>query len=602
MPASNYSSPGINVTEIDKSLSVEAAGVTTIGTVLETSWGAAFKVTYVDTEESLIEQLGKPNENNAHYFTSVTDALTYTQNVALVRVVNVATAKNATLEKTKKGLLIENRDAFSLMGKNTKEGHKFAAKYPGYLGNSLKVSLADKGNFEHWEYAEYFSAPPGTSHHAEAQGSKNDELHVVIVDTTGLFTGSPNTVLETYEFLSKARDGRTLDLRANYWVNIINEQSKYVYVMDNPDTDLFDTTDPKAITEWGKLQKDNITGEPSNFKTLKMPEHGKDGTSAPSATNEHTGYGGTLAGGTIGDAADDSDFVRGWDLFRNAESTNAAVLFLGAVKDDYVVRLAQHVLDKVAEPRQDCVLVVSPRFKDLANKSTTDANAGLETFGKELNRYSSYLVKGTNWFLEYNRHTDETYWIPDNVGIAGLIARVDTTNEPWYSPGGYTRGVFRGGIQKTLWNPSRNDADKFYKWSFNRVTSERGTGVVLLGDRTGLTKPSMLRQIGVRRLLIQLRKIVANAAKYTLFEFNDSITQAQFRALVEPVLMQVQASRGLETFKVVCDDSNNTPQVKNEQRFVADIYLTPLNSINNIQLNFIITKSGVSFSEIGGAN
>lgn len=595
--STNYSSPGITVTEIDKSLSVDAASVTIIGSVGEFSWGQAFKPVYVSDETSLQNQLGKPIPFNAIHYTAATDALSYTKSVLYVRTLNTATAKNASLLDAKTGILIENRDAFSLMSNATKTGHKIAAKYAGTLGNSIKISVADSNTFENWEYAYLFSAKPETSHYARDVGAKNDEMHIVIVDKAGLFTGIPNTILETYEFVSKARDSRTLDLRPNYWVSILNEQSKYVYVMGNPLSTEYDTTTvPEATDDWGSTLLNGTTGQLSHYKNLAIPQFGEDGTNPPSKTNLHSGWGGLLAGGTLGDKADDNDYIRAWDVFKNAEDTAASVLFMGAISDEYNIRVTQHVIDKIISVRKDAVLTISPRYKDISNKSNTDVIASLMQYDKDLNRESSYVFRTTNWFLEYEQHTDENYWIPDNIGTAGIMARTDEVAEPWYSPAGYLRGVYKN-VVKTLWNPSENDADIFYKNAFNRVTNIRGSGVVLFGDRTLLTRPSALRMIGVRRLLIQLKKLISDAAKYTLFEFNDSITRNQFVALVRPYLLQVQAARGLDSFQIVCDESNNTGQVLNEQRFVADIYIRPLYSINRINLNFILVNNTISFSE-----
>lgn len=590
--STQYSSPGITITERDASLSIQAADTTVVGGVGEFSWGEAFTLLFPNSEKELQATLGKPTPRNAKHYLCATDVLSYTANLSIVRVLDSATAKNATADGT--GLLIENRGAFDQLSKSNKTGKKFAAKWAGVLGNSLEVSMADSKTFENWKYKDLFSDKPSTSAYAASLGAKNDELHVVVVDRGGLFTGRPNTVLETFEFLSKARDARTLDLNPNYFENIINEQSKYVWFMSAPTT--YDTTVAEEVTAWGSTLLDNTTGAPANFKSLEMPEKGIDGSTAPSPTNPHLAYGGALSGGAIGDEPGDEDFIKGFKLFANSEDSATGIIYMGAIPDSEVINVAQYVIDKIISKREDCILTLSPKFSDVINQSNDDATNNVIKFFNDLNRQSSYVFLTTNWFLQYDPHTDATYWIPDNVGTAGVIARTDHTNDPWFSPAGYTRGVYKNVI-RTAWNPSEEDANRFYKYSINRVSNFRGYGTVLFGDRTMITRPSAFRMIGVRRLIIQLKKLIGDASRYTLFEFNDSISRRRFVSIVEPYLLQVQAGRGLDSFSVVCDETNNTGQVINEQRFVADIYIRPLYSINRIYLNFILVNNTISFKE-----
>ena len=589
--AINYSSPGITVREIDKSISIIAAESTVGGTVGEFSWGTCFEPVFVASESDMLYYFGKPTERNARFFLSATDFLSYSGALQVVRAVDEATAKNAVANGTP--VLIANRGAYDLLSNSAKATVRFAAKYPGILGNSLEVQLADAGNFEHWEYAHLFSAKPETSPYAAKVGAKNDEVHVVVIDRGGLFSGIPGTVLESYEFLSKARDGKSLDLNNNYFVNKINEESDYVYFMSAPEDSEYDGG---GQSKWGDPLQAPGTGAPADFKLLKMPEHGKDGASAPAADNLHTGFGGKFTGGAIGDELADEDFIKGWDIFRNAEDTAAELLFIGAIPDEHVKNVTQHVIHKIAEVRQDCVVFFSQPLKAVLNKPSVECVKETIKYANELNLQSTYAFMTCNHFLMYDQYTDQSYWIPDNVGTAGIVARTDKTDEPWFSPAGLIRGIYKN-VRQTAWNPSETDADQMYKYSINRVTRFKGEGTVLYGDRTFITRPSALRMVGVRRLLIQLRKLITNASRYTLFEFNDSITRNRFISLVTPYLMQVQAARGLAAFQVVCDESNNTGQVLNEQRFVADIYLRPLYSIQRINLNFILVNNTISFTE-----
>jgi phage tail sheath protein FI len=204
----------------------------------------------------------------------------------------------------------------------------------------------------------------------------------------------------------------------------------------------------------------------------------------------------------------------------------------------------------------------------------------------------------SGWKYQYDRYNDTYRWVPLNGDIAGLCARTDFVADPWYSPAGYSRGVIKN-VVKLAYSPTLTDRDNLYKKGVNPVVSFPGQGTVLFGDKTQLTKPSAFDRINVRRLFIVLEKAIATAAKYQLFEFNDAFTRAQFRNLVEPFLRDVQGRRGITDFKVVCDETNNTGEVIDRNEFVADIFIKPARSINFITLNFIATRTGIAFEEVG---
>ena len=211
---------------------------------------------------------------------------------------------------------------------------------------------------------------------------------------------------------------------------------------------------------------------------------------------------------------------------------------------------------------------------------------------------SSYGVLDSGWKYQYDSYNDVYRWVPLNGDIAGLCARTDYTNDPWWSPGGLNRGQIKN-VVKLSFNPSKAERDELYKNGINPVCSFPGQGTVLFGDKTLLAKPSAFDRINVRRLFIVLEKAIAIAAKYQLFEFNDSFTRAQFRSMVEPFLRDVQGRRGIIDFRVKCDDTNNTGEVIDRNEFIADIYIKPARSINFITLNFVAVRTGVSFDEVG---
>ena len=263
--------------------------------------------------------------------------------------------------------------------------------------------------------------------------------------------------------------------------------------------------------------------------------------------------------------------------------------------------VANYVVQNVAEFRKDCVAFVSPQdvsSGEILAGNTSDITEKIIAFRNTLPS-SSYMVVDTGFKYMYDKYNDAFRWVPLNGDIAGLCARTDYTDDPWFSPAGLNRGQIRN-VVKLAFSPRKTDRDNLYKSGINPVTSFPGQGVVLYGDKTGLSKPSAFDRINVRRLFITLEKAIATAAKYQLFEFNDDFTRAQFRNIVEPFLRDVQGRRGLTDFRVICDESNNTPEVVDGNRFVADIYLKPNRSINFIQLNFVATRTGASFNEIAG--
>jgi hypothetical protein len=298
---------------------------------------------------------------------------------------------------------------------------------------------------------------------------------------------------------------------------------------------------------------------------------------------------------------DASEGEEGYYLFRDADTVDVNLLIGGpepvgtnstTKNDDWV----GSSLKDIADARKDCVLFLSCPVKD-----------PLETEQKKLDRCltyrnsigsSSYTFIDSGYKYQYDIYNDTYRWIPLNGDIAGIAVRSDVNFDPWWSPAGFNRGQVRG-VVKLAYNPRQSARDELYKNNINPVVTFPGEGTVLYGDKTAQTKPSAFDRINVRRLFIVLEKAIATAAKYSLFEFNDAFTRAQFRSLVDPFLRDIQARRGIFEYKVVCDEKNNTPTVIDSNRFVADIYIKPTRSINFIQLNFIATKTGVSFSEVG---
>jgi phage tail sheath protein FI len=439
---------------------------------------------------------------------------------------------------------------------------EFAAKYPGALGNSLRVSICDATGFSTWAYKDNFNTAPSTSTYATSVGGSADEVHVIVIDEDGLWTGTPNTVLEKFAYLSKASDAKTSNGSTNYYKNVVNTDSKYVYWMDHP----------TEGTNWG------TTAAAKTFVAL----------TAPIARS--------LSGGVDDLAASDANVMNAWALFADDATYDISLVPVGAATST----VANYVISNICETRLDCVAFVSPQnisTGEVITGAGSTATTAIKAYRDALPS-SSYAVMDSGYKYQYDRYNDVYRFVPLNGDVAGLCARTDNTNDPWFSPGGLNRGQIKNVVKLAI-NPTKADRDVLYAAGVNPVVTFPGEGTVLFGDKTLLAKPSAFDRINVRRLFIVMEKAIATAAKFQLFEFNDSFTQAQFRNLVEPFLRNVQGRRGITDFKVVCDGTNNTGEVIDSNNFVADIYVKPNRSINYITLNFIAARSSISFTEVG---
>ena len=279
--------------------------------------------------------------------------------------------------------------------------------------------------------------------------------------------------------------------------------------------------------------------------------------------------------------------------FANSDEIDASLIMMGGASNT----VTKYVISNVAEVRKDCVVFFSPAYGDVVDSSGTEATEAVST--RNFFNSSSYAVMDSAWKKQFDKYNNVYRWVPLNGDIAGLCARTDTERDPWYSPAGLNRGSIKN-VTKLSWNPSKADRDTLYKNGINPVVTFKGEGTVLYGDKTLQSKPSAFDRINVRRLFIVLEKAISRAAKYSLFEFNDEFTRAQFVALVEPYLRDVKGRRGIYDFRVVCDETNNTPEVVDRNEFIGDIYIKPARAINFIHLNFVAVRTGVAFSEIVG--
>ena len=652
-------SPGVNISEIDLTTVIPAVS-TSIGAIAgQFHWGPADKRVLVSSEDVLAQVFGKPDSNNFQEWFTASNFLAYTNALQVSRILNSANNANGAGATDK---LIKNDDDYDDNYSNGIGGSgDWIAKYPGALGNSLKVSvcqsnaawestlssanlvfhagntqIATKGanttsvlssganidltgtvvvgdrlhlqsstinlgdhllvtavnttiitvktaptmdqlsvtsnNFSdavksavvkrRWEYYNEFDASPGTSDFAIRQGGSNDELHVAVVDEDGEITKVRGQLIERYNALSRASNALKENGNSNYYKEVINQQSSWI---------------------WWASHVDNMTAAGGLATSAFVNSNNKPTTVS-------------LSGGSDGNTPTNAQIIDGYEKFESAEDVDVSLIMAA----DHNATIITHIINNICETRLDCVVTLSPESADVVNNS---AFIGAEqediiNFRNTLPS-SSYAIMDSGYKYQYDKFNDVYRNVPLNGDTAGLMARTDNVRDPWYSPAGFNRGNVKN-VTRLTYNPRKADRDQLYKSGVNPVVTFPGQGTVLFGDKTLLAKPSAFDRINVRRLFIVLEKAISTAAKFTLFEFNDAFTRAQFKNLVEPFLRDVQGRRGIFDFRVVCDETNNTPEVIDRNEFIGDIYIKPARSINFIQLNFIAVRTGVEFEEVVG--
>jgi len=552
-------SPGVQVNEIDATGVVPAVSTSIGGTTGSFNWGPVEEIVTVTSEKELAENFGTPDSNTYKYFLTAASFLKYGAALKVVR------AKTGHVNATSAGggLFIGNDTNYEDRGSVT-EG-SWVAKYPGTLGNSIKISVcpADLTAWNGWAYKSSFSARPETSDYADdlGKGSAADELHIAVIDIDGAWSGKAGTVLETFEFLSQGSDAKGDDGSSNYYVDVVNARSEYVRWLSLP----------AGLTDAG----DTI----ANTTTY---------------TTVNAAIDSSLTGGTDDNLPTSGELNTALQVLADVNTVDVNLVF-GYPDVNGSSDIAGNLIT-FANNRKDCMAFVSPPIED--SKDIT--NPGQEVTGwVEGLSSTSYASVDSSAVYVYDKYNDVYRWIGAAGHIAGLCANTDNVADAWFSPAGVNRGQLLG-ITKLAWNPNKAERDDLYKKRCNPLVSLPGQGTILFGDKTLLKRPSAFDRINVRRLFIVLEKAISTAAEGQLFEFNDEFTRAQFRNLVEPFLRDVKGRRGLTDFAVVCDTTNNTSQVIDANSFVADIFIKPARSINFINLNFVATRTGVDFSEISG--
>ena len=442
---------------------------------------------------------------------------------------------------------------------------------------------------------------PGTSQYAADRGGRFDEVHVVVIDGDGKITGNTGTILEKHLGLSKATDAEFSAGSTSYWRNYLKDNSAYVFGGDEPNS---------GITTTGFSS--GFTGVTTTAGTWDQDAEGvifaasgkQDFTLGNGANND--GGSDITAAGALAPAL--NQLVTGYGLLENKEQYDVDFILMGSA--NYEKETAQALANKViaaADARKDAIAFVSPYRKafltDTAagsvtvNNDETITNNVLEFFSPITS--SSYAVFDSGYKYMFDRFNNTFRYIPLNGDIAGLCARNDIDNFPWFSPAGTQRGAILNAVKLT-YNPNQTQRDRLYSARINPVIVSPGGGVTLFGDKTGLAKSSAFDRINVRRLFIYLEDAISAAARDQLFEFNDEITRTNFVNIVEPFLRDVQAKRGIQDYVVICDETNNTAAIIDNNEFVAEIFIKPARSINFIGLTFVATRTGVSFEEVIG--
>lgn len=682
-------SPGVYDSEIDLTTTVPAVSTSTGAFAGVFRWGPVEQPVLIDSENTLVTRFGKPSNYNPETFFTAANFLSYSNKLYVTRAANTSGNSSSITFSTVSAVASMNNDSISntvilnstvknvddYQGKTFDPAIFFVAKYPGSLGNSLKVSVCDSANAyastitiaanssiddttskiefntgsptalvtvvpsltgnstiamsaanlvassitvgdlikvgnnsigtqylkvkaigtpsqvgnnatfavslsSAYNLAETYSSPtisrvweffgsvnraPGTSYSQSQTLTPNtkDELHVVITDERGQFTGVPGAVLEVFEALSRATDAKNESGRSLFYKNVLANSSNYIWA----GSDLIGATTGPAIS---------ITGSSNQKPTsllLSRGQNGYDENDIPLST-----------------------VVKAYDFYASPETYDISIVLQGKAKGGANgTALANYLVANIAESRRDCVVTISPEPEDVINALGNEVD-NITQFRNSLTS-SSYGILDSGYKYQYDKYNDVYRYLPLNGDIGGIIARTDATNDAWWSPAGFNRGRVKN-VVKLAFNPNQAQRDILWKNDVNNVVSLPGQGPVLLGDKTILGRESAFSFINIRRLFIVLRKSITIAARDLLFEFNDEFTRAQFINMVDPYLRSVEGRRGITSYFVKCDTDNNPPNIVDIGGFVGDIYVTPNRSIRNIQLNFVATRTGVEFEEI----
>ena len=487
-------------------------------------------------------------------------------------------------------IYIKDKDGRSGGDQGTASGHNHAG-----LGTHTSAPVKDWYNEQKlgltnsdisWKT---IAEKPGTSRYALERGGKNDEIHVVVVDDSGSITGIAGNVLEKFTYLSKASDGKMSPSEPTYWKDKIASNSEYIYV---------------GYSTNGTASGLTGVGTTEGYVPAPNANYGKIASGTTFAVNGATTdelLGGKNYTDADGFAATRGDIINSYNLLKNPAEYNVNFLINGPSggADLWDSQAKAKALIEIAELRKDCIAVISPHREGVVGQPNSDKQTdNIIEFFDNL-QSSSYAVFDTGYKYQYDRWNNQYRYLPCNADVAGLMAKTSINSFPWFSPAGTSRGALNGAV-KLAYNPSQAQRDLLYPKRINPIIAQPGAGIILFGDRTGLATASAFDRINVRRLFLIIEETIGRAAKDQLFEFNDVITRSNFLNIVDPYLRDIKAKRGITDFVVVCDETNNTPDIIDSNQFRADIFVKPARSINFIGLTFVATRTGISFEEVVG--
>ena len=461
-------------------------------------------------------------------------------------------------------------------------------------GGSSGAATAVLGT--NWAYQSEFDNAPGNTQWSADKSAQLDELHVIVVDEDGAFTGVAGTVLEKFAGVSKASDAKSSVGETNFYVDVIQQKSEYVYWGEH-ETGLFDVD--SGTGTFGLVGTTSFDLLVSSAGSTNYPQGATTVGSKGNSTYYYrleSGADYTISGGNY--AVTQPDVTTAYSLLEDPESQTIDFILTGPSGADDAAALAKvTALAAIVDERRDCILFVSPKRSDLVGVSSAATQTdNLISFFNQLPS-SSYIVFDSGYKYIYDKYNDVYRYVPCNGDIAGLCLQTTEVAEPWFSPAGFQRGVLRNAI-KLAYTPTKTQRDRLYANRINPVVSFPGQGVVLFGDKTALGFASAFDRINVRRLFLTIERVISGAAKAQLFEQNDEAQRSLFLNIIEPYLRDVQGRRGVTDFLVKCDASNNPPEAVDRGEFYAEIFVKPTRTINYITLTFVATRTGVAFSEV----
>ena len=525
--------PAIVVHEEDLASFINPTSTTVGAIVGNFQWGPCLTPVLLSNEENLVNIFGQPTDDNYKDWFCAKNFLSYSKALYAIRAIgkNALNASDVEAEAT----LIKTEDDFTnLLGSLsvTEKTAKVFARYPGKLGNGIRVVIADKTTLESTDCI---------LHNYVNQLLNDNSVGV------GVFYNNSLVEMGIYSFEKTAKDANGL---SNYVISAVNNNSNYVYLIEN-----------KIITYTDKVR---------NAVNIDV----------------------TLVGGKD-DLAQDGDYIECWNKFKDSDRYDISLGLQGGAS----AVVGKHIIDNLAAYRKDMIACVSPQQSDVLNIG--DAYVGINrtellSNASNLLGYSSYRFMDGNYKYQYDMYNETYRWVPLNGDIAGIFASIDEDKGPWFTPGGYTIKD----CVKLAFYPSKSERDELFKYRVNTVTSFPDTGHVLWSDQTGADNTTSFNFVNIRRMFIYIEKNIAQYARKVMWKQNDAVTRLQFYQTVEPFLRNIVGSRGIEDFKIVCDETVNTPDVVMRGQFVSKIFVKPVYSIRYVLLHFTSTRSDVSFEEL----